>query len=294
MIDPAEQNQFFERILFQSTGKDLRLNEIRFISGGCINNAIRLRTDAGDFFLKWNESKPVHFFEVEARGLELLAPTEGLYTPEVLGVGELEGTSYLLLEFLESGYPRDSFWERLGEGLAQQHRRYGEAFGLNFDNYIGALPQNNEPRADNATFFIEKRLRVQAGLALYNERVRQDFIDRMERFYEKLSELLPPEKPSLLHGDLWSGNFLAAKDATPYILDPAVYYGAREAEIAFTRLFGGFDPVFYAAYEAAYPLEPGFGERAEIYNLYPLLVHTNLFGTSYLSGVQRVLDKHLG
>lgn len=294
MIDPAEQNRIFERILFISTGKELKVREIQFISGGCINNAVRLRTDEGYFFLKWNESKPAAFFEAEADGLRLLAKHQRiLQTPEVLGTGSVEGTSFILLTFLQSGYPRDTFWEKLGEGLAEQHRSYAPLFGLDHNNFIGALPQNNEQIADGLEFFIEKRLRVQAGLALYKNLVEQDFIEKMEQLYEKLPDLLPSQKASLLHGDLWSGNFLVGKNQTPYVLDPAVYYGAREAEIAFTRLFGGFDPAFYAAYEAAYPLENGFTERAEIYNLYPLLVHTNLFGTSYLSGVLRVLDKYL-
>ncbi|MEM6297645.1 MAG: fructosamine kinase family protein [Bacteroidota bacterium] len=293
MVDPIQQTQFFERILFKSTGKELRVSQIRFISGGCINNAIQLRTAEGDFFLKWNESKPVDFFDVEAKGLALLKSSGAIRTPEVLGVGEVDGISFLLLEYIEDGYPRTIFWERLGEQLADLHRNYGDAFGLPYNNFIGQLPQNNEPHKDGVTFFIEKRLRVQAGLALYNGLIKEEFLERMEHFYEKLPKLLPEERPSLLHGDLWSGNFLVGENFTPIILDPAVYYGAREAELAFTRLFGGFDPIFYSAYEASYPLESGFKDRFDIYNLYPLLVHTNLFGTSYLSGVLNVLNKYL-
>ncbi|MGF1532099.1 MAG: fructosamine kinase family protein [Bernardetiaceae bacterium] len=295
MIDPEKQQQIFEQILFISTGQPLAVSSIRFISGGCINNAIQLNTDQGRFFLKWNESKPEEFFAVEARGLELLSRCDALRTPEVLGVGRIENTSYLLLEYIESSYPRDVFWQRLGEGLAAQHQRPGRdfGFGLDFNNYIGGLRQSNEPQQDGISFFIEKRLRVQAGLAFYEGKVDARFLDRMEALYERLPELLPEEPPALLHGDLWSGNFLSGPQFMPYILDPAVYYGSREAELAFTRLFGGFDPVFYSAYESVYPLTSGFSERAEIYNLYPLLVHTNLFDTSYLSGVERVLNKYI-
>ncbi len=293
MVDPIQQTQFFERILFKSTGQELRVSRIRFISGGCINNAIQLRTAEGDFFLKWNESKSADFFEVEAKGLALLKSSGAIRTPEVLGVGEVDGVSFLLLEYIEGGYPRAVFWERLGEQLADMHSNYGDAFGLPYNNFIGQLPQNNEPQKDGVTFFIEKRLRVQAGLALYNGLVKEEFLKQMDQFYEKLPSLLPKEKPSLLHGDLWSGNFLVGKNFTPVILDPAVYYGAREAELAFTKLFGGFDPIFYSAYEANHPLEQGYKERFDIYNLYPLLVHTNLFGTSYLSGVTNVLNKYL-
>ncbi len=162
-----------------------------------------------------------------------------------------------------------------------------------FNNFIGSLQQNNEFHENWIEFFVEKRLRPQFGLAYYNKLIDVSYLRHLDKLPQALERIFPKEKPSLLHGDLWSGNAMRDKSGNPCLVDPAVYYGHREMELAFTKLFGGFDSSFYHAYEEAFPLEIGFKDRKDIYNLYPLMVHVNLFGTSYLSGIDKVLERIL-
>jgi len=291
MFSNQEAIPFFERALFEATGKNTTVDSFQFLGGGNINNAIKLLTSQGVFFLKWNENSEENMFEPEAKGLNLLKSAEAITIPEIIGYGEIQGKYYLALEFIQSAPSRLDYWEVLGQSLAKIHQNTTEHFGLHFNNYIGALKQSNEPYHNGVSFFIDKRLRVQAGLAFYNEKISKKLYDKFENLYEKLPEILPEEKPALLHGDLWSGNVMVGNVGEPTLIDPAVYYGLRETEIAFTKLFGGFDSSFYQAYQENFPLEKGFEERVPIYNLYPLLVHLNIFGSGYLSGIERVLEK---
>ncbi len=294
MFSSTDQSQFFESILFQCLGKDIKMQSFDFVSGGCINNAVKLVSDAGVFFVKWNVHELEGMFEAESKGLSLLQTTEEIYVPPLVGYGQVQDQAYLVLDFIQSATPSTLFWQKFGQRLARLHRHSQAYYGLDFNNYIGSLPQYNEPMEDGIEFFIEKRLKIQAGLAFYHQRISRDLLDRIQQMYEKLPDLLPKEKPALLHGDLWSGNFMVNQMGEPALIDPAVHYGFREAELAFTKMFGGFDQKFYDAYHEENPLEAGFQERVEIYNLYPLLVHVNLFGSGYLSGIERVLDKYLG
>lgn len=288
-----DNTPFFEQVLFESTGQALGVKEVQFLSGGCINNAVRLQTVGGDFFLKWNEQAAEGMFAAEAEGLQLLRTSDSLCIPEVLGMGKVAGKDYLLLEYIQSSAPSSAYWEDLGRSLAQLHNQTGQKYGLNHDNFIGRLPQNNEQNESWVDFFIQKRLQVQLGLAIYKGLIDASFTQRFKRLYTKLPELLPEEPPALLHGDLWSGNVMVGAKGESCLIDPAVYYGHREAELAFTELFGGFDSRFYSAYHEAKPLAPGYEERKDIYNIYPLMVHVNMFGTSYLSGVERTLKRYI-
>lgn len=288
-----DNTRFFEQVLFESTGQMLQVEEVQFLSGGCINNAVRLQTAAGDFFLKWNEQAVEGMFAAEAEGLRILRNNGSLQIPEVLGQGKVENKEYLLLEYINSRNLSSGYWESLGHSLAQMHDQTREQYGLEHDNYIGRLPQNNELKDNWIDFFIEKRLQVQLGLAIYKGLVDAPFVERYKKLYTKLPALLPEEPPALLHGDLWSGNVMVGAEGQPCLIDPAVYYGHREAELAFTVLFGGFDARFYSAYHEAKPLIQGYEERKDIYNIYPLMVHVNMFGTSYLSGVERTLNRYL-
>lgn len=294
MYSGNEQIQFFEQILFIHLGKDTPIKSLDFVSGGCINNAVRLQTTEGDFFVKWNVQELDGMFEAEARGLQILKQSGEIYVPEVLATGKQEDKAYILMEYISSTLPHNDFWEDFGRSMAYLHKHSQTYFGLDFNNYIGSLPQNNEPMGDGLAFFIEKRLRVQAGLAYYQGHIDRDLLDQLSRFYDLLPDLLPiSEKPALLHGDLWSGNFLVNELGKATLIDPATYYGWREAELAFTRLFGGFESRFYEAYQEVYPLEKDFEKRVEIYNLYPLLVHLNLFGSSYREMIERIIKKFL-
>jgi protein-ribulosamine 3-kinase len=284
---------FFEKVIFQSTGVETEEIDFSFVTGGCINNTVKLSCKAGVFFLKWNESAPAGMFEAEAKGLKLLQDTGAVRVPEIINTGTIEGKDYLLLEFLESARRAANQAETLGRELAALHRSSSSYFGLDHDNYIGRLPQKNESKQSWADFFIECRLKPQMGLAADNGLIANDTVLRFEAFYAKVPTLFPEEPPSLLHGDLWSGNVHTGPDGYAWLIDPAVYYGHREMDIAFTQLFGGFDEAFYKAYNEVFPLQPGWEERTEICNLYPLMVHVNLFGTSYLPAIERTLSRYV-
>lgn len=286
-------SQFFESALFQTFGSSQSVRSIRFVGGGCINNTVRLETDKGAFFLKWNESEESDMFQKEAKGLTMLKDANCLGVASPIGWGRTDMKNYLFLEYIQKHPPRPDFWELFGNKLAVQHRQTADSYGLDHDNYIGRLPQQNAQKTSWITFFIENRLEVQLGLAIYNKFIDTNFARKFRMIYAQLPGLLPDEPASLLHGDLWSGNFISGPGGIPFIFDPAVYYGSREIELAFTGLFGGFDLQFYHSYAESYPLEPGFENRIELYNLYPLLVHVNLFGTSYLSGIESTLHRFI-
>lgn len=287
-------NKFFVAILEHAIGKPIHLKSTEFKSGGCINNTLKLITNHGDYFLKWQSGIPEDMFQKEADGLKLLARAGNIKIPEVIGYGIIEGKHYLLMENIESTPPLRDYWKNFGVTLAEMHRNNSdEKYGLDHDNYIGKLPQSNERHENWMKFFIQKRLEVQLKLAIENRMVSSSFVEKYRRFYNLLPELLPVDKPALIHGDMWSGNVMVGSDGKVCLIDPAVYYGHREIELAFTHMFGGFDRDFYDAYKSSYPLEPGFEERISIYNMYPSMVHVNLFGQSYLGGVESVLRKYL-
>ncbi len=261
------------------------------LPGGCINQAGLLVTTRSDLFLKWNfADRFPKMLEAEERGLALLRATGTMRLPAVVLSGTANRWQYLAMEFIE-GVGRAGSWRDLGRELACLHKITKDFHGLDHDNYIGSLPQVNSMCDRWLDFFTQNRLAFQLRLLRDAQRIDHTLTKLFEALYPRLGELMPDEKPSLLHGDLWSGNVLAGPEGRLYVIDPAVYYGHREAEIAFTKLFGGFDQSFYEAYQEHFPLAAGFGERYELYNLYPLLVHANLFGNSYLAQVKRII-KH--
>ena len=252
---------------------ELRISSFEAASGGCIHDCYRVTIGGQPRFLKTNDASHADAFAAEADGLRALRGV-GITAPEPLA----HGAGYLLLEFLELNGKRD--FAALGRMLASAHRKTGPRFGWQRDNYIGSTPQQNGWCDDWAEFWLERRMRPQFELAN-----RNGF--RVSLASLKLLENHKPQ-PSLLHGDLWSGNagFTAGG---PVLFDPAVYYGDREADLAMTELFGGFPRQFYAAYEAAFPLAPGYERRKHLYNLYHLLNHLNLFGAGYLGQVESTL-----
>lgn len=273
-------------------GRQVDIEEAFSVGGGSINDAWRLETDAGRFFLKTNSADRFpSLFEAEADGLHRLHEAGPLKAPEVIAHGEDHDDSFLLLEWVEGGPCSATFWVDFGRGLAQLHRNSGPHFGLERDNYIGSLKQVNTSAADWPSFFIHQRLEPQLKLARDRRRVEAGMAFRFERLFHRLDTLFPAEPPALLHGDLWSGNLLCDNENRPVLIDPAVYYGHREMDLAMTRLFGGFDPELYTAYHAEWPLEQGWQERVDLCNLYPLMVHVNLFGGGYVAQVEGVLKR---
>jgi protein-ribulosamine 3-kinase len=267
------------------------------VGGGCIANASRLDTASGPAFLKWGRGDVGAAFEAEAAGLAALrAAASPLLVPEVLAARDArEGDpGFLLLEWVETARPGEGYWDRFGEGLAALHRttepeaRYG--FGL--DNRIGRLPQANGWLTSWPEFFRLRRLEPQIELARRGGAWHTAWDALAARLLARLPNLLPASPAaSILHGDLWSGNALFTASGQAALVDPAAYYGHREAELAMTELFGGFEGAFYGAYRAGWPLEPGYEERREVYNLYHLLSHLNHFGGGYASGVGATLRR---
>lgn len=267
---------------------------ISSIRGGSINEAFKINTSGGCFFVKMNESQAFpNMFAKEVRGLNLLHDSKTLRIPKTLHYETCCQHTYLLLEYVESGNPTQESWRQFGEQLAQMHRDSNDYFGLDHDNYMGSLPQNNIPHEIWSEFFIEERLERQLKLAIDNASLDKRMIKSFEKLYSRLSTFFPPEPPALVHGDLWSGNFLFDQAGQVVLIDPAVYFGHREVDIAMSTLFGQFDDEFYHAYHGAYPMETGWKERLDIYNLYPLLIHVNLFGGGYAESVKRIIKRFI-
>lgn len=232
-------------------------------------------------------------FQREQEGLQAIAKTQTIATPQVLFQGDAGNESYLLLEWIDTRKPAPQSSYLLGGQLAAMHRHTAAYFGFDTDNYMGSLPQSNSHHSSWHNFFISERLLPMVKLGREKGELSAPDVQHFEKLYLKLSEFFNEDAPSLIHGDLWGGNYLIATDGKPYLIDPAVSYGNREFDIAMTTLFGGFDNAFYEAYHSAYPLQSGWQQRINLWNLYPLLIHVNLFGGNYASQVRRCLATYV-
>jgi protein-ribulosamine 3-kinase len=281
-----------EYLLFIKFESSIKLNEIIALEGGSINETFKVNAGKKSFFVKINSvSKFPGMFEAESKGLNLLSAKSCFKIPEIIILDNYQDNSILILEYISSGLKTAGFFTAFAEALADLHKSTQLKFGLDHDNFIGSIKQSNSEHLSWIDFFIEERLEKQLKSAKDNKKVTGLFIQKAEKIYKRLNELIPEEKPSLLHGDLWSGNIMAAENDTPCVFDPAVYYGHREMDIAMTVLFGGFPDEFYNRYSDVFPLEKDWRKRMEIYNLYPLLVHVNLFGGDYINQVENILNK---
>jgi len=279
-----------ESLLIQVAGTDVKVHEVRPIGGGNTSRAFAVKSSQGNFFIKTNRAGLVDIFEKEVRNLELLRNVIPNNTPEVIGFGTVDHVSYFILKLIEPGKRVPDFWADFGRTLAQVHKVQSTTFGLEYDNYIGSLPQSNKQNTNWVDFFVEERIWPQARKA--EKVLGGEIIGMIDKLCVRLPELLTQSRPTLLHGDLWSGNFTLNQTGTVCLVDPASYYGNREIEIAFTKLFGGFEEEFYQAYKEILPLDSAFFDsRVDIYNLYPLLVHVNLFGGWYIASVRETLKR---
>ncbi len=258
-----------------SLAKQLSIERAEAVRGGCIHECYRVVIRGRSLFLKVNDAQYADAFAAEADGLSAIRAS-AMQAPQSVSHGVAERKAFLLLQFLE--LKSDGDFATLGRMLAALHRQTGARFGWPRDNYIGATPQQNGWCDDWAEFWRERRMKPQLDLA------RRNGFDIEFNFELKNHE----PQPSLLHGDLWSGNAGFTAEG-PVVFDPAVYYGDREADLAMTELFGGFPPEFYKAYDAAFPLAAGYEKRKHLYNLYHLLNHLNLFGSGYLGQVKETL-----
>ncbi len=281
-----------EKAINLSVDESAKTISCNLVTGGCINAAYKATTKKGNYFIKINRKENLDMFFKEKAGLQLLQSTNSIKIPQVLGVGEVDEIAYLILEWIEPKQKKKDYWQQFGIKLAKLHSNTNLTFGWSKDNYIGSLSQSNTPKSTWYDFFFECRLEPQFNLAIKNNSIGIDYLKKLEVLKKKSESFFPEEKPALLHGDLWSGNLITDNLGEPCLIDPAVYFGHREAELAFTQLFGGFDNSFFNAYETISPLEKDFSSRVKVYNLYPLMIHVNLFGKSYLAGVDRVLKKY--
>jgi protein-ribulosamine 3-kinase len=264
------------------------------VSGGSIHRSYRWRCGAAALFVKVADDAADATLAAEAAGLEALAKSRAVRVPRIVARGTVGPSAFLAMEWIESRPAGRAAEQRLGERLAAQHRLTEARFGFATDNFIGRTPQPNGWLPDWTEFFCERRLRHQLALA-----AQTGFAALLEqpgaRLLESVGALLAAHRPqaSLLHGDLWAGNWLASLQQEPVVFDPAVYYGDREADLAMTRLFGGFGRAFYQAYESESPLPAGHAVRAELYNLYHVLNHANLFGGGYARQARASIDRLL-
>lgn len=280
----------FYLLVSELFGADSQIQSIQHVDGGSINETFKVSIGNKIVFVKRNEAKKYpQLFGIEARGLQLIEQTSCIKTPQVLLSKIIVDKQFLVLEYIEPGVRAKSFWIDFGTALAKLHKNTNKHFGLDHDNYIGSLRQSNLKHDGWVEFFILCRLEPQIKMVRDAGRIGQSCIRCFDSLFNKLRNIFPEERPALLHGDLWSGNFMIGRKGDPVLIDPAVYYGHREIDLAMTKLFGGFESEFYHSYNREFILEKGWEARVEICNLYPLMVHVNLFGGSYSEQVEDIL-----
>ena len=266
------------------------------VSGGCISEALKLEMDSGKiFFLKLNNSNPGDMFIKEAHGLNELYKANAIRIPKVIHFE----SAFILIEFIRQNNKAANFYEEFGRKFAELHKFHNVSFGFYENNFIGSNVQENIPdknEKNNWTeFYFNKRILFQLKLAEKNGHATKELITKINSLESKIENILSgsEEQPSLLHGDLWSGNYIADENGNACLIDPAVYYGHREADLAMTKLFGGFNSEFYLSYNEYFPLPPGYNYRENIYKLYHILNHLNLFGRGYYSQAIALLNFYL-
>lgn len=284
-----------EEAIERRYGGGVTVNSRRGVGGGSINRTGTITLSNGEtLFLKENSRSHTDLFKAEALGLEALRRAEGPRVPEPIALYEAGNDQFLLMEAITPGRKGGNFFSRFGRELAKLHRsNRAERFGFSMDNHIGSTPQPNGRRERWVAFFGEQRLRFQVELAAERGLADNAMVRGVEAIIGKLDSLLPePEHPSLLHGDLWGGNYMVDEAGEPVLIDPAVYYGHREADLAMTELFGGFGREFYRSYDEAFPLQPDYRSRVDLYNLYHLLNHLNLFGGGYAGSCRSIIRRY--
>lgn len=267
---------------------------VKPVSGGDTSFACKLETKDGVWFLKWsNQPLAGDILEAEVRGLNVLLRERVINAPKPMGVRRVQKLAFLCLPWINT-HPKTAHGQtHLAEQLAKLHQCHKHLFGLEEDNFIGSLKQSNAWHSNWADFFIRERLEPQLKLACHQGYFSPDSWTKWNKFGEKINNLFPEEPPSLLHGDLWSGNWMEDEQGAAWIIDPSIYYGHREMDLAMTRLFGGFSSEFYHVYNASYPLAPGWEERLPIAQLYYILVHVNLFGGHYVQQALAIRNKYI-
>ncbi|MEM9451955.1 MAG: fructosamine kinase family protein [Cyanobacteria bacterium P01_E01_bin.6] len=276
----------------EATGQAFTADHRRPVGGGSVNQAYAVSNNHQAYFVKLNDANRMGMFEAEALSLRKMWKTQTIRVPKAICWGTVESSSYIALEWLDFAYGTHDAWISMGQQLADMHRVTSpQGFGWEDDNTIGFIPQKNPWTEDWLTFFRDHRLGYQFQLA----RKRGGHFPQQDTLMQAIPELLADHdpQPSLVHGDLWSGNAAVTQADEPVIFDPAAYYGDREVDLAMSELFGRFPEDFYRAYNDAYPLDPGYDRRKVLYNLYHIINHFNQFGGSYESQANSMIRQLL-
>lgn len=291
MFQSSAIREIVQEKLREITG--ISTNEIEIISvgGGSINQTCQIRLGNHSWFCKINSA--VNFprlFEKEKKGLELIGSKAVISVPGVTGCFESGQLQFLLMEWINTGERTKAFWQKFGEQLARMHQVESSQFGWQENNYMGSVVQSNMPESSWNRFFMEQRLQPMVDACYRNKLLRDQHLKQFENLYSKLHQVFDEKQnPVLVHGDLWSGNFICSQDSVPVLIDPAVYFGHPSVDLGMSTLFGGFNTQFYEAYQYQLPFPSNYKEQWEICNLYPLLIHLLLFGSSYLNGIEKTL-----
>ena len=266
------------------------ITQIKSLHGGSINQVFLVQNNKDKYVIKINEKNAFEgMFEKEAKGLDILS-NYNFKIPIVFGHGEIDEVPYLILEYIA---PRRNIdWSLFGSKLAYLHQNSNDYFGLDHDNYIGSLKQKNTNKKTWAEFYEQVRIMPLVRRSFDLSLLDENEVRMAENFCKKLPDLLPVENPSLIHGDLWSGNLISDREGEPVLIDPAVYYGFREMDLAMLNLFGSVPSKSIEEYENVFPLCKGWEKRTDINQLYPLLVHLILFGNSYKNSVVQTVKKY--
>ncbi|SEP94871.1 fructosamine kinase family protein [Piscibacillus halophilus] len=270
------------------------IKTIKPVSGGSINESFYVETDRHRYFIKYHPNAPDHFFYLEKEGLEKIRETNSIRVPEVYAFSNEKQKAYLVLEWIE-GETKPHTSSQLGRDIARMHHSQAAKHGLDHSTFIGTLLQPNQLYNEWVDYYKECRLINQLNKGKENGHISGNRQQKLETLIEQLDQYIPKGiEPTYLHGDLWGGNWLAGSDGSPYVIDPSFLYGDRHFDLAFTELFGGFSEEFYRAYQVENPIEPYYKDVKDLYQLYYLLVHLNIFGEVYGGSVDRILYKYIG
>lgn len=263
------------------------------LSGGSISSAYLLKSEKESYFLKINSDQDaLKMFHAEQNGLRAISETATIAVPNVQIVDKFEDKAIILMDYVESKLPDPEDYKRLGASLAQLHSVKQKSFGFNSDNFIGSLYQSNKQHSSWSEFFWNERISPQLNIAIDNGLLNKNEIPSEDEFIDLFDQYLKEVTPTLIHGDFWGGNYIISTDGTPYLIDPAVYYGHSMVDIAMSKLFGSFGSEFYDSYHQLIPKSDYYQQEIDIYQLYFLLVHLNLFGSGYYSSVSNILNKY--
>ncbi|GAA0431181.1 fructosamine kinase family protein [Lentibacillus halophilus] len=278
----------------KKAGDETPLKKVTRVGGGSISASYFAETHQGRYFVKYHPNAPARFFELEAKGLDLISQTDSIAVPDVCAYSDESGGAFLVMEWIE-GTPSADTQRQLGDRVAKMHQSFGDKHGLDVDTFIGTLPQPNGLFSSWLAYYRDQRLGAQLQLGIDRGRITGERRHRMETLLENLGKWVPDDTaPSSLHGDLWGGNWLVGSGGIPYVIDPSFLYGDRHFELAFTELFGGYSNDFYRAYEERFPLSPDYDDIKPLYQLYYLLVHLISFGEGYGPPVDAILKRYCG